>query len=463
MAVVSWELLRVRSQSAVDSVRAEAVVQCQLSSEADIEDAYPCTPFQEGVFALSMARPGTYFLQHVFVASPLVDEESLKAAWEELFERLGIFRTRIIQLASSAELVQVVVRERLQWIVGDDLDAYLRRGQKVPFSLGGALARFALIRTPESTSRAVVWTAHHSVYDAFSVSRITAALEAALSSGAAKGTELAQNADFRHYVRYVSRTDVNTCLGYWKTQFSNLNSLELPPVASPVSHHIKREVLIETLPYSQTQTTVTASSIIRAAWALTVARYTGSPDVVFGAIVSGRDSAIPSISDIIGPTLSTVPVRITLDYAESVRRYVERVQQQAVGMVDFQHAGLQTIRRSSSEAEVACQFQNLLVVQPSSFGKETKGLIRHQFGTGGNRVETHTYPMVAAAKVTSCCQVCSSRFSSQADTPFLSSLPDRRTGSDSRATQKVGTMWFGSSGVPSAELGVMLHDLPQGV
>jgi amino acid adenylation domain-containing protein len=386
--IARWELLR--KPHSADSIQAEAFVQCQLPPGIRIEDAYPCTPLQEGLFALSIARHGAYFAQHVFVAPPSVDSKSLMDAWQRLFDSLNIFRTRIIQLSTS-ELVQIVTREPLEWTTGDDLGAYLQRDQSVQFGLGQRLSRFALIQPAGSDSPVVVWSTHHSLYDGFSIQLIMAGLEAALDSGFCDLA--AQNADFRQYIRYICNTDLDTSREYWKDQFSNGCFVQFPPVSRNETDRVERDLISGTIPYSQTLTNVTSSSVIRAAWALTLSRYTGSTDVIFGATVSGRDMAVPNISKIIGPVMSTVPVRVTIDYAKSVRHFVEKVQQQAVEMIAFQHFGLQKIAHSSSDAAAASRFQNLLVVQPSSFDREKANLITHHFADE-NDVQTHTYPMV---------------------------------------------------------------------
>lgn len=388
-SIGNWELLKDLSTG--DTIRAEAVTQCQLFSEAEVEDAYKCTPLQEGIFALSIAQQGTYSAQHVFIASPPVDVDALKIAWQRLFVTLNIFRTRIIQLPSS-EMIQVIIRESLEWTTEDNLDNYLQRDRRVEFGLGGRLNRFALIQPPDSVSTFIVWTAHHSVYDGFSISLITTALESSLQD-LWDGEAVKRQADFRQYIKYVGDSDSESCQKYWKGQFNSGEFIEFPSVNNQDSGHIEREPISEIIEYSQTMSaTVTTSSIIRAAWAITIASYTGSSDVIFGATVSGRDAAVPNISEIIGPVISTVPVRVKIDYSKRVREFVEDIQEQAVQMIDFQHFGLQNIRQCGQEADAATRFQNLLVIQPSSFGKEGS-IIQHQFGDG-NDVHTHTYPMV---------------------------------------------------------------------
>jgi amino acid adenylation domain-containing protein len=417
-AIAKWELLKGDDAPSPESLRAEALTQCPwLNSAEEIEDAYPCTGLQEGIYALSIARPGTYLSQHVFTASSSVDRKRLVSAWEKLYATLAILRTTIIQLPSS-QLVQVITRGPLEWVPAgnDGLDAYLARDQSKPFGLGDRLSRLALVPSSSPSSSealTVVWTAHHSLYDGFSVSLLTAALDSALRT--VWDDVAAQRADFRQYIRYIGDADSTAVREYWQGQFNHKNFAAFPPVLDNMGNEKMtattatttvqpghRDVVVETIPYVHKLRAVTAPSVIRAAWALTLARYTGSADVVFGATVSGRDAAVPNMADIIGPVFSTVLVTANVDYAKSIQELVESVHSQAVGMIEFQHLGLQNIARCGPAAAAAVgQVRNLIVIQPASFGdgQANKSLVEHRFADS-NRTETHTYPVVVECDIT---------------------------------------------------------------
>ncbi|OHW95296.1 nonribosomal peptide synthase [Colletotrichum incanum] len=385
-------------------IRAEALAQCPwLTSAEEIEDAYPCTGLQEGIYALSIARPGTYLSQHVFTASPLVDRKRLVAGWEKLYATLAILRTTIIQLSSS-QLVQVVTQGPLEWVPAgnDGLNAYLARDQLKSFGLGDHLSRLALVPSSSSSSSqppTVVWTAHHSLYDGISVSLLTAALDSALRT--TWDDVAAQRADFRQYIRYIGDTSSTAAREYWEGQFDHKSFAAFPQVLDNMGSEKTttttttvqpghRDVVVETIPYAHKLRAVTAPSVIRAAWALTLARYTGSADVVFGATVSGRDAAMPNIADIIGPAFSTVPVAASVDYAESILELVESVHSQA------------NIARCGPAAAAAVgKVRNLIVIQPASFGdgQANASLVKHRFADP-NRTETHTYPVVVECDIT---------------------------------------------------------------
>ncbi|KAH7245021.1 hypothetical protein BKA59DRAFT_510973 [Fusarium tricinctum] len=61
--------------------------------------------------------------------------------------------------------------------------------------------------------------------------------------------------------------------------------------------------------------------------------------------MSGRSGPVAQIENILGPTLTTVPVHVQMDRKDSVTELPERIQQQSNDMMPYEHTGLQTIAR----------------------------------------------------------------------------------------------------------------------
>src|SRR4029079_1530764 len=57
---------------------------------------------------------------------------------------------------------------------------------------------------------------------------------------------------------------------------------------------------------------LTLSTLVQGAWALLLARYSGTDDVLFGATVSGRPPALAGVEGMVGPFINTLPVRAVL-------------------------------------------------------------------------------------------------------------------------------------------------------
>ena len=150
----------------LDTLLSEASAQCNVEAK-QILDIYPCTPLQEGLISLSVRRQGACLSQMVFRVPPTLQIDRFKDVWAAMAAAHPILRTRIIN-SKCGKSYQVVLAEDITWQTADSLDQYLELDRKVAITHRGPLTRLAL--TGQSThERYFVWTAHHTVYDGYSV------------------------------------------------------------------------------------------------------------------------------------------------------------------------------------------------------------------------------------------------------------------------------------------------------
>lgn len=89
---------------------------------------------------------------------------------------------------------------------------------------------------------------------------------------------------------------------------------------------------------------------------------TGLDDLTFCMSFSGRDTAIPSILSIAGPTLFTIPFRSQIDRKASLFTFLDSIRQSILTIAQYGHIGLSRIRRVSPDAGQACNFRSLFAV-----------------------------------------------------------------------------------------------------
>ncbi|KAF9636542.1 putative nonribosomal peptide synthase protein [Lasiodiplodia theobromae] len=346
----------------VDDLVEEVAAQCGVGKEL-VEDMYPCAPLQEGLMALSMKQQGAYMGQSVFVLPPSLDTARFKRAWESVFRQNPILRTRIVNVETAGTL-QVVLAEPLTWLSSRSLQQYLRDDLRVPITWGGSLGRFALVEGKAATH--FVWTAHHSLFDGWSQGLIFEQLEQAY-----RGNPVPELAPFSSFIRYLTSSDNAACEEFWSAQLAGETPATFPQLPSSTftpradGRHERTVDLAR-----DSGSDIMTSTIIRAAWALLLGRYTDSEDVVFGATMSGRNAPLRDIERINGPTITTVPVKVHLNREQPISEMLEAMQNQATDMIPHEHWGLQNIAQVSKNA----QFQNLLVVQPSRDGQSLLGM-----------------------------------------------------------------------------------------
>ena len=357
MIIEPFSLLQ--SDIDADGARARAATLCCLDQE-QIEDIFPCTPLQEGLIAMTSKRAGDCVARMAFELDENIDMDQLEAAWQDVAATVPILRTRIIHLTEQG-LVRVVVNEPLRWVTGyNDVWRYIAHDKEQRMELGSPLSWVGVVEAGLSGKRFVLWTLHHALFDGWSLPLMLGEMKRVYC-----GMPQRWQAPFQSFVRHILEMNDDQAFSYWRAEMAGCQAVvfpELPqmsyqPQANQVVQHRVTDL-------RWPRGDITASTIVRGAWSLLIARQTDSNDVVFGATVTGRQAAVPGVEKMIGPTIVTVPVRVVLDWATSVKDLLHQIQNQALEMTMFEQTGLQRIRCISSEVEQSSQFQTLLVIQP---------------------------------------------------------------------------------------------------
>nr|POF13490.1 nonribosomal peptide synthetase tes [Quercus suber] len=369
-----WSLVPKELQSSLEHAVWE---QCGLANAPAlaVSDVYPTTALQEGLMALAVKQPGSYMARYTFELAAELDVEQFKAAWEQTMQACAALRTRVV--VSAGSYWQAVVDEMPQWGSADDLSSHTAREIATPMKIGSALCRYALIFEPDR--RLFALTLHHAIFDGWSLGLIMQLLSRFFSCDGSTQDQLAPYVGFVNYAQ-----NLNTALAndYWHVQLHNATQPMFPRnsgVASlPASKTYNHE-----FPFSNhSSSSVTKGTILRAAWAIVLARYNDdTDDITFGATVAGRQAPVAGIERIVGPVISTVPVRVKLLRQQPISRYLQMVQAQGAEMIPFEQTGLQNIAKLSSDARAACAFSTLLVIQPEMIVRSaTSSLLKYVEG-----------------------------------------------------------------------------------
>ncbi|RDW67401.1 Non-ribosomal peptide synthetase [Aspergillus mulundensis] len=356
--------------------------QCKVESD-DIEDVYPCTPLQEGLMAITAQQPHAYISRWVFRLDDGIDLSRFRDAWASLVDLAPILRTRIVQDSRNGGM-QVVVRDNIAWNdVESELQAYIADDTAWTMGFGNALMRFAIVTS--GSARFFVWTAHHSTYDGWTARKLMEAAFAIYS-----GNSAPPFLPFTRFVQYLESSSIDDTRDYWQSQLEGGMGPSFPEVPKNYS---PGQVETQTCRIAAGNTNeFTISTLLRATWALILFQETSSQTVGFPTALSGRTAPVSGILDVMGPTITTVPVRVSVDPAQNLSAYLASIQQQATDMLPFEHTGLHNI---SKMASVPLNFQHLFVVQPAvdrldQSNSGFQGVTPVPFETSG----FHNYPLV---------------------------------------------------------------------
>jgi amino acid adenylation domain-containing protein/thioester reductase-like protein len=369
----------IGSQATLSSVMSN-LSGCYTTGSRGVTDVYPCTPFQEGIMALSTSNPGTYVAQHVFKLSQELSAElaRFRAAWDTVVAAHPILRTRIVQTELQG-LVQVVSDEKILWKSHDDLEQFLRMDKSIPLGVGSTLNRHALV--VQSTREGLVdtyfvWTMHHACYDGWSMRltlqhveeeyrRLPAPGSGSVARRKARGGD---GVPFNRFVQSIQNLDLDGARRFWHAELGAGNpAATFPAITGGYVPRPNATMAYEIGWARKRDSDLQTPDLIRAAWAITLGSYAGSDDVVFGNTLSGRTGSVEDLPSIVGPTITTVPVRIRIEPQLSVLEYLRSVKAKMLDAMPFEQLGLSRIRSIDDKVKAACDFQNLLVVQPMDF------------------------------------------------------------------------------------------------
>lgn len=264
-----------------------------------------------------------------------------------------------------------VTRLPPSWTVIDveDLEAYLARDKATAFGYGESLLRLAVVRQTSNPTAYFVWTAHHAIYDGWSMTTVFNQV-----ADAFWGKPIMSSTPFKHFIGHIASIDESAASDFWKETLDGRRScpVSFPPksqdYASSFSGKLATKLTIHAQAPDAIASGILDSTIKRAAWALTLASFSDSPDVVFAQTLSGRNVSMSGIEEIMGPTIATVPVRVRLPPKHSgvtVRSFLEKLQAHALDSMQYEQVGLQRIRELSIDARNAVDnISNLFVIQP---------------------------------------------------------------------------------------------------
>ena len=342
-----------------NNLRKSAASACGVAVD-DVQDILPCTPLQEGLLAMTARRQGDYMIQHVLELQQDVDEGLFKAAWEQVVAATPILRTRIIDMAGQP-LTQVVLADRPAWRHGNDLEKYLYEDRQEPMGVSSVLRRDALVQSSTTTKRIFVLTVHHALYDGWTMRLIMGAVKRAY-----KGEALTTFEPFARFIKHVHNLSQARMMAFWQKELAGVVTMQYPRLPSPQYQPRADGVVTTTVrELAWANREVTAATVVRTAWALLLSAYSNRDEVVFGATVSGRQAAVAGVEAMPGPTIATIPVRVSVDAEITIGEMLHNVQARAIESGPYEQAGLQNIRRINEEISQACDIQTLLVIQPA--------------------------------------------------------------------------------------------------
>ncbi|WP_306563462.1 non-ribosomal peptide synthetase [Delftia sp. 60] len=375
----------------VDFFDAQALAGLPFAQE-DVEDVYPLTPTQEGMFFHAMEAPGTgLYVNQLGVDLSGVDAERLARAWSAMVQRHAMLRTAFVWQAGMQRPLQVVLRQATAKFVQHDwrgLDDAVERADRLGREelrretdwMAPPLVRIHLIRISDTGFR-LLWTQHHILTDGWSDSRLWGEW---LQSYA--GEQLpAQPPAYGDFLRWLQRQDAEAAKAFWQGE---LAGLEGPVLLADPQQRTGTDGYAKLFTRLDAQRTaalvglaqrerVTMNTLVQAVWSLVLQRQAGSRQVVFGATVAGRPASLEGAEQMLGLFINTIPIAVSVRAGLSIGEYLRAVQSGNLRAREFEHSALADIQRWAGSAGRPL-FDSIIVFENHPMDQTMKRL--DQFG-----------------------------------------------------------------------------------
>ncbi|MFE9216615.1 amino acid adenylation domain-containing protein, partial [Streptomyces lavendulae] len=381
-----------------------------------LADVWPATPMQSGLLLHSILAGSSFDAYHVQLVLHLdgaVDPVRMRAAGQALLDRHTSLRTAFVTAASGRQVQVVLDRVTLPWreldlpmpasaaeferLLADDHAAHF--APDVP-----PLLRMTLVRTG-SLHAELVLTAHHALFDGWSLPLLMKDLMRLYGSGG-DASVLPPTRGYGDFAAWLSGRDQAASLRAWSDALDRLEepTLLVPEADGGAATGGLAQIEVELPPDVAPALTrraaelgVTMNTLVQAAWATVLGLLTGRRDVVFGATVSGRPSAVADAESMVGLFVNTVPVRARHSPRDTLADLIEQLHRQHVALMDHHQCGLPEIQR---QAGLGTLFDTLVLFE--SYPVDRTGLTEANTAAGitiaGIRPRTGThYPLILAA------------------------------------------------------------------
>ncbi|VTO83274.1 unnamed protein product [Fusarium graminearum] len=407
----TYEPLSLLPQQNAEQFVREHVCPVVGVSRASITDVLPTTDFQAQAIEGSLLDSRwmlNYF--HLDGEGPL-DVALLQESITNVIASYDVLRTVFVPY--QATYLQVILRHVQSELIFHDvddveqftLDLESDHLRQIPSPEKPSL-RFILARHEPSERHRLFIRLSHALYDGVCFPAILNALKASY-----EGEPIATTPSYATYIHGLfskANPDQHT---YWRSLLEGSAPTNLIPRECRSMRTNPTQVLRKIVATPSLATVnITTATVIKAAWSVVLAKNTGTRDVVFGHLISGRNSChVPGIEAIVGPCLNVVPVRVQYQDSWMVLDLLQHIQHQQVDNIPHESLGFREIIRNCTNWDddgangfsTVVQHQSMAQTGSLDIGDNT-----YEVGVIASQEDTADFSVVTTPQDSSNTEVC---------------------------------------------------------
>ncbi|CAI6340187.1 unnamed protein product [Periconia digitata] len=357
-----------------------------------IEKVLPLTPIQEAMVAEMIASEYRRYYNHdVLELAPDTDIEKLQQAWMDVAKASPILRTSFLPVNNpgiESSFAQIVHKNPHEFTAitatfGDpDFAALFEECRQMALQKNDLTPLFHLQIVQASKKTYLVLSIAHALYDGWSLGLLHHDIHRAYNC------TFEPRPNYENALSQILESSGPDAVTFWRDYLSNASSPKFPrnevyePAAPQMIHRIQRSSSVplqETINFTKNNN-VSLQTLGQTVHALTVASYTQSMDVAYGAVLSGRDD--DERAELLFPVMNTVIVRCILHGTR--KEMLGYMQQNFSNIREYQHFPL---RKAVQLAGLQGRPLESLFIYQKSIEKGGDGMALYESLEGKSDVE----------------------------------------------------------------------------
>ena len=287
---------------------------------SDLSHVLPCTPLQNALLIETSRNKTAYWNWIELGLRSGYSEQQIRDAFRCLTDKNEILRSGFCETDDPIYPFALLVWQSLMSSQVQRVDGFSHNHLKS----GDALQRPLNVQILfTSTSTRILLQIHHALYDGWSMDLMIFDIDRLL-----RGEPIPARPQFIDLINYhVSKaqsSDEESDRFYWQEKLSAVYPCELPNFTGKNHPHVPlaRLDLVSSVQPEKVRSCARKHNFspqvyFQAAFAYLLAMYSGSSDVVFGTVSSGRTLPITGIEEIIGPCIATLPLCVNTSQSRS--------------------------------------------------------------------------------------------------------------------------------------------------
>ncbi|KAI1810363.1 amino acid adenylation domain-containing protein [Poronia punctata] len=342
----------------------------------DVEAILPPTPLQDSMIA-EMLQSGfqTYFNHDVLELPPTIDVNRLKSTLSTVYANTPILRTVFVEVDDArikTAYCQVVRAHELEFPPSmdiphlADISAITDLARSNAVRGNGTSGLFQVHFVTCQTVQYMVLSMSHALYDGFSLQLLHSDIQAAYYGA------FTPRPSSRAYLAHMLSISDSSSQAYWRhtlsgarpTLLAKRESIQQGKMVHRAERYSKRNAA--DLRDLCKRLHITPQVLGQGCWAAVLSSLTKCLDVVFGVVLSGRNTE--EARELMFPTMNTVPLWLALH--GSVVEFLDYLQNVMSTVLEYQHTPLREIQKYSNSKD---QLLNTIFIFQDGRGSSMDG------------------------------------------------------------------------------------------